>query len=107
TPSIAESVALNGNLAYVCDTNEVSVVDISDSSKPTLLTTVPADSIKNAGNIHCSIQRGALTVFADASSTQIANNPSFVAFDLTNPMAPSLIKSTTVFKRFFGQPTYY
>jgi hypothetical protein len=30
TPSAASSVAINGNRAYVCDTNEVAVVDISN-----------------------------------------------------------------------------
>jgi large repetitive protein len=106
TPSPAESLALNGNLAYLCDDNEVSVVNVSDPTHPILLNTAVADSIKNDGIIHCAIQRGTLVVFADASNSTIGNNPSFVAFDLTNPTQPQLIKGTAVNKRFFDEPSY-
>src|SRR5258708_29298662 len=34
TASPAESFALNGSLAYVCDDNEISVIDVSTPASP-------------------------------------------------------------------------
>ena len=34
TPSPAESIAVNGNTAYVCDDNEISVLDITNPTSP-------------------------------------------------------------------------
>src|ERR1700684_725898 len=39
TASPAESFALSGNLAYVCDDNEVSVVDITNPQAPQVVAT--------------------------------------------------------------------
>src|SRR5580698_8263435 len=39
TASPAESFALNGNLAYVCDDDEISVVDISNLQSPQVVAT--------------------------------------------------------------------
>jgi len=64
-------------------------------------------AISNAVNIFCDIQRGDVVMLADAASTFTGNNPSFFAFDLTNPTSPSLIASTPVNKRFFGPPYYF
>ena len=106
TTSAAQSIALNGNTAYVCDQNEVSIVDITNPASPKLLGIALAGAITNAQNIHCDIQRGNLVLLADTASTLTGNNPSFLAFDITNPLQPTLIKSTPVNKRFFGAPYY-
>jgi len=106
TPSPAESLALNGNIAYLCDDNEVSVVNVADPTHPVLLNTAVASSIQNDGIIHCAIQRGTLVVFEDASNSSIGNNPGFTAFDISNPTQPTLIKGTPVNKKFFDEPSY-
>src|SRR6266852_3962066 len=56
TPSPAESFALNGNLAYVCDDNEVSIVDVTNSLNPQRVGTAVSTLINNSADIHCSIQ---------------------------------------------------
>ena len=113
TASPAQSVALNGNIAYVCDQNEVSIVDITNPANPKLLGTALAGAISSAGTIFCDIRpdstnpaKNDLVMLVDASSTLTGNNPSFVAFDLTNPVVPSLIASTPVERRFFRAPYY-
>jgi len=93
TPSPAESLAVNGNLAYLCDDNEVSVIDVANPSAPVFLNTALASSIANDGAAYCAIQRGALVAFVDETSSELGNNPSFVAFDLTNP---ALYQGSTV-----------
>jgi hypothetical protein len=45
TPSHAESLAVNGNIVYTCDDNEVSVIDISDVANPRFLSTAVSPSI--------------------------------------------------------------
>jgi len=98
---------VNGNLAYLCDDNEVSVIDVTNPSAPVFLNTALASSIANDGAAYCAIQRGSLVAFVDETSSELGNNPSFVAFDLTNPAQPQLIQGTNVEKRFFSSPPQY
>jgi hypothetical protein len=106
TPSPAESFALNGNIAYVCDDNEVSIVDVTNSLNPHRVGTAVSTIINNSADIHCSIQGGSLLIFADQSSSTIGNTPAFIAFSLANPLQPQLIAATPLSKRFFQDPVY-
>ena len=106
TASAAESVAINGNTAYTCDSNEVTVINATNPTNPTVAGTALAGAINNARDIFCDIQRGDLVMLADTGNSGIGNTPSFLAFDLTNPLSPNLIASTLVDKRFFGAPFY-
>jgi hypothetical protein len=106
TASPAESFALNGNLAYVCDDNEVSVIDITNPANPVISGTALASLIQNSGLIFCAVQRNTLTVFADQASSVFGNSPGFVAFSLINPTQPQLIKATAIDKRYFEPPVY-
>ncbi len=106
TASAAQSFALNGNLAYTCDNNEISVIDISNPASPRIVATAAASIIQNSGDIHCAIQRNTLAVFSDQVSSTIGNSPGFVAFSLTNPSQPTLIAGTPINKRFFQEPVY-
>ncbi|MBZ5729371.1 MAG: Ig-like domain-containing protein, partial [Acidobacteriia bacterium] len=108
TPSPAESLAVNGNLAYVCDDNEVSIIDVTDAANPRFITAALADSIKNSGDIHCSIQRNTLAVFADGVSSGVngARQPAFVTFDLSDPLQPQLLHNAPVSARYFTEPAY-
>ena len=106
TASPAESFAINGNYAYVCDDREVSVINIANPANPQVVGTALSSLIQNSGNIHCSIQRNTLTVFADQSSSLAGNSPGFIAFSLSNPLVPALIQATPINKRFFQDPVY-
>ncbi len=106
TPSSAESVAISGNIAYVCDANEVSIINISNLSSPTFLGAALASSLQNDGINDCSIQNNSLVTFIDTQNSTLGDNPSFVAFGLANPMQPQLIASTEINKRFFNPPVF-
>jgi uncharacterized protein YegL len=106
TSSPAMSFALSGNLAYVCGINDVSVVDVTNPAQPAVVATALSEFLHNSWNIHCSIQRNALSIFADQPSTLIGNNPAFIAFSLQNPSQPQLIKATPFNRRFFQNPVY-
>ena len=106
TASPAESFALNGNLAYVCDDNEVSVIDVTNPQNPQVVATALSGLFQKASDTHCALLRGALSVFSDQGSTLIGNTPGYSAFDLTNPLQPQLIAATPLDKRFFGNPVY-
>jgi uncharacterized membrane protein len=106
TASAAISLALNGNLAYVCDTNEVTILDVTDPAHAQSLGTALSADIKNSGLIWCSVQRNDLVAFASPGSSALANNSGFSAFDLTNPQQPSLIAATPTQQGFFQQPVY-
>ena len=106
TPSSAESVAIDGNTAYVCDANEVSIINIANLSSPTFLGAALASSLQNDGINDCSIQNNSLVTFIDTQNSALGDNPSFVAFGLENPMQPQLIASTEIDRRFFAPPVY-
>lgn len=107
TSSSSNSVAIYGNLAYVCDNNEISIVNIANPSSLQLVgQPITNPLISNSPNIFCSIQRDTLVVFADQNNSTTGNTPSFLAFNLANPSSPQPIAGTIVNKRHFGIPQY-
>ena len=106
TASPAESFALNGNLAYVCDDNEVTIVDVTNPANPQVVGTALSTLINNSADIHCGIKSNSLLIFADQSNSTLGNSPGFIAFNLTNPVQPQLIAATPINKRFFQDPVY-
>jgi uncharacterized membrane protein len=106
TPSPAESLALKGNLAYVCDDNEISIVDVTHPASPVLVNSVAPPGMMNDGLAHCAIPNDKLLAFVDATDSGIGSNPSFVAMSLQDPTQPQSIKSTYINKRFFMEPVY-
>jgi uncharacterized protein (TIGR03437 family) len=106
TASSAVSVAINGSTAYTCDNNEITVINAANPANPTVAGTAFAGAISNAQDIYCDIQQGDLVMLADKGNSGLGSTPSFIAFDLTNPLSPSLLASTPVEKQFFGPPYY-
>ena len=106
TASPAASFALSGNLAYVCDYDEISVVDISNPQSPQVVATAASGLFQNSALTYCGMLRGALSVFSDQSNTGSGDTPGYSAFDLTNPLQPTLIAATQINKRFFGGAVY-
>src|SRR5262249_51032799 len=82
TPSSANSFALSGNYAYVCDDNEIAVVNIANPALMQILGTASSPIIQNSGAIHCAVERNTLAVFTDQTGTNAGNTPGFVAFSL-------------------------
>jgi len=83
------------------------VIDVANPSAPVFLnprlpprlpTTAQPTAPSNAARWWPSSTKPALSS---------GNNPSFVAFDLTNPAQPQLIQGTNVEKRFFSSPPQY
>ena len=107
TASPAESFALSGNYAYVCDDNEISVIDVSNPAVPQLVATALSQLIRNSANIHCAVQRNTLIVFADQTSSLTSGpGPGVSTFNLSNPLQPVFITALPINKRFFEDPVY-
>ncbi len=107
TASPAESFALSGTLAYVCDDNEISVIDVSSPASPRVVSTAFSGLIQNSANIHCAVQRNTLIVFADQTSSLLScPGPGVSTFNLANPLQPVLITASPLNKRFSGDPVY-
>jgi hypothetical protein len=107
-PASAASRRSANAQAYVCDDQEVSVIDVTNPVNPQIVATALSSLIKNSANIHCAVQRGNLVVFADQTSTLVANGggPGVSSFSLANPVQPQLINATSLTKRFFQDPVY-
>lgn len=106
TASPAQSFALNGNLAYVCDNNEVSIIDVTNPQSPQIVGTAASGLFQGSSLTYCGLLRGNLSVFSDQSNTAAGNSPGYSAFDLSNPLQPTLIAATPLNKRFFGGAAY-
>ena len=106
TASAAESFALNGTLAYVCDNNEISVIDVSNPQSPQIVATAASGLFQNSALTFCGILRGELSVFSDQANTGTGDTPGYSAFDLSNPLQPTLTAATEINKRFFGGAVY-
>ena len=106
TPSPAESVAVNGNYAYVCGNSDLTVFDVSNPANPHQVATLSPWNAGNEAKLFCNIQGGKLMVFDGPANTSIAGLPTFSAFSLANPAQPQFIKSTTTQRQFFTEPSY-
>jgi uncharacterized protein (TIGR03437 family) len=80
-PDIGEgsNVILNGNVAYVCGTQGIHVVDISNSSAPKLLSTFGQGDL-NGNGVFC-------TMFGN-NLLEIVNRQSLYVYSLANPTQP-------------------
>ena len=106
TASPARNVAVNGQFAYVCADNEITVVNVQDPSAMLSVGSADSSHIEDYDNIHCNVTNGNLVVFGDQSSTRTGTGPSINIFDLTSPASPSLLSETPLPKRFFEDPVY-
>jgi uncharacterized protein (TIGR03437 family) len=98
TSSPAHTVGINGNTAYTCDTNEISVINVANPAAPVLSGIVSPPG--SGTNTFCDVQRGMLVQMIDTGS------PSFLTYDLTSPLSPKRTSSTPINKQFFGPPYY-
>jgi uncharacterized protein (TIGR03437 family) len=95
-----KSLVTYGNIAYVCGSQYVSVLDISDPANPRLTATVGTNAFNNVSNLFCYIESGNLVAFADTGSTLAAGGPSVTFFSLANPAQPQLVQQSALSKQF-------
>jgi RHS repeat-associated protein len=108
TPSAAESLAVRGNYVYVCDDNEISILDLSNPASPAFVNGVLSSYINNSGNIRCSIQGNKLLAFADGigSLSGLPVSPAMLSFDLSNPVQPQPLQASAIGARYFHDPVF-
>ena len=94
TDGEATSVALNGNLAYVANTADIAVVNISDPTNPQVVTTFGSTNINQGGLNLVQLDGNNLVV----ASENIADSTSFnlLVYSLANPGSPQLLSNTTI-----------
>jgi hypothetical protein len=98
TASPAQTIGINGNTVYACDNNEISVINVANTSAPVVQSSLPSPT--STTNTFCDVQKGDLVQMLNTST------PVFRAYNLSSPSSPSLIGSTTVNKQFFGPPYF-
>lgn len=95
------SLAFYGNYAYLCGSQYIGVLDISNPASPRLTATVGANAFNNVGNLFCYVESGNLVAFADTGSTLVAGTgPSVTVFSLANPAQPQLLNQSGLSKQF-------
>lgn len=100
TKATALSLAVQGDYAYVCGTEDITIFNISDPRHPQIIGTV-ADTVMNGFGISiCRIIDNHLIVNAQENIS--AGSLRTLVFDLTDPTAPALVSSTNLPYRFAG-----
>ena len=94
TDGEATSVALNGNLAYVANTQDIAVVNISDPTNPQIVTTFGSKDINQGGLNLVKLDGNNLIV----TSQTVSDGTSFnlLVYSLANPSSPKLLSNTTI-----------
>ena len=100
TDAIGTAVALDGSLAYVCGTEDVSIVDISDSSNPRVVKTFAGDVITKGGVNLDQIVGNQLLI----GSQYPLNSSTFnlLIYSLADPLNPQLVSNTPVNYHFIS-----
>jgi uncharacterized membrane protein len=94
TDGAATSVALNGSLAYVANTQDIAVVNVSDPTNPQVVTTFGSSDLTQGGLNLLELDGNNLVV----ASGNPSDNSSFklLVYSLANPSSPQLLGSTTI-----------
>ncbi len=90
----------NGNqeLSYAVGSNGIAIIDVTDPSNPMLLSTFAQDVVVKGGLNVAQVVGHDLIV-----ATQLELNASgfnLIVYDLSNPLAPSLVSNTSITQRF-------
>lgn len=100
TKASARSLAVQGDYAYVCGTEDITIFNISDPRHPQVVGTVADDVMNGFGISICRIIDNHLIVNAQENIS--AGSLRTLVFDLSNPTAPVLVSSTNLPYRFAG-----
>lgn len=85
TPSVANNVVVNGTTAYVCGSNEINVVDVTNSAAPKLISTMGQADLGGAGLVCEQLGK---------SLIEIVGAQTLLVYDISQPTQPALL--TTV-----------
>jgi uncharacterized protein (TIGR03437 family) len=99
--SLPKSLAVYGNIAYLCGSQYIGVLDITNPANPKLTATVGTNAFSNVGNLFCYVESGNLIAFADTGSTLVpGTGPSVTTFSLANPAQPVLVNQSPLPRQF-------
>ncbi len=93
----SNSIALYNNLAYVCGSNRITMVDVSNVNSPNVVGEF-GDSVLNGFGDRCAINTtGTVPFLVDIVGQDSGSEESFAVFSLANPESPVLltVASTT------------
>jgi hypothetical protein len=97
------SVALNGSFAYVCGSENITVVDVADPSNPRIVGRVADEIFNNVGNLTCYVDSNRLIATADTgSSLATGTSPSVSVFQIADAARPALVRASAIHKNFMA-----
>ena len=91
--SANSTVALYGNVAYICGASHIVMVDVSNPAAPSVIGEF-GDSVLNGNGSRCAINGGVASPYLVeifVSSPTTTNDQSFAVYGLSNPRAPNLL----------------
>lgn len=94
------AIALDGTLAYVVGTKDVSIIDVSDPTNPVVKGTFGGDQITQGGYNVCKIAGNLLLI--GSQNTINTNYFNFLIYDITNRLNPVLISNTQINYHFIS-----
>lgn len=92
----SSTVALYGNVAYVCGANRIVMVDVTTATQPSYIGEF-GDSVLNGYGDRCAINTTAATPYLVEIFGSSTSAESFAVYGLSNPKSPNLLvsKATT------------
>src|SRR5262249_25548694 len=96
-------VAPNGNIAYLCGQNEISIINVANPASPQLLSSFGSADLGGAGGT-CQLFQGNKLV---EKTNVFGFNHSLTTYDITNPTTPTKIGGPVVVNPPSAQPAIY
>ncbi len=90
TNSASSSVALFNNLAYVCGSSQIVMVDVTSPTQPNVIGSFGASQLNGNGN-RCAINTTVSNPFLVEIIGNTNSAESFAVYGLSNPKAPNLL----------------
>jgi uncharacterized protein (TIGR03437 family) len=92
--SAYSSLALYNNVAYVCNANQIVMVDVTNPAQPAMIGEF-GDTVLNGNGNFCAVNLSASSPYLVEVIGLPYNPESFAIFDLTNPRSPNLLDIAT------------
>ena len=90
----SSTVALYGNVAYVCGANRIVMVDVTSAIAPSYIGEF-GDSVLNGNGDRCAINTAPATPYLVEIFGSSTSNESFAVYGLSNPKSPNLLVTAT------------
>ena len=92
--SVNSTIALYGNVAYICGATRISMVDVTDPTNPSYLGEFGDKTLNGFGD-GCSVNAGAQTPILVEIVGNPGNNESLAVYSLANPKSPTLLDTAS------------